>query len=350
MTNPNSPRRKSKLKGNLLYALFLIVFVLAVGEIAVRVMGFSAWSPDRYSFEIEPGDTFFQPDSVLGYRGRPGPFKLILSDVLTVKVTHNAEGYRITEPPNDSMVQRPEIWIFGCSFTHGYGVNDEEAYPWLMQEALPQFTIRNFAVDGYGTYHAYLQLEQLLNRGEAPRAVVLAYGGFHDQRNVNDRHWKKALAGRDIAEGIQFPYYRYTENGNTEVGVESPAYAGWPLMKYSALVHYLESAYSQSESATMKPFKVTRELICKMQKTVEVNGSRFLVANIYQDEGSNQMLQSLDADTERLDISVDLNDESLRILPNDGHPNGKGHRMMADKLLEWFNLSFSASPSVSPQP
>jgi len=348
VSNTNSSPKKNKLKGNLLYALFLIVFVLVVGEIAVRLMGFSAWSPDRYSFKVEPGDSFFQPDPVLGYRGRPGPFKLTLSDQLTVQVTHDDEGYRISEPPRDSILVRPEIWFFGCSFTHGYGVNDDEAYPWLIQKALPQYTIRNFATDGYGTYHAYLQLEQLLKQGKTPAGVVLAYGGFHDQRNVNDRHWKKALSGRDIAEGIQFPYYRWTSEGKTEAGIESPAYSGWPLMRYSALVHYLESAFNRSESETMKPFEITKELIHKIHAMVEVKGAKFLVANIYQNQESTNMLNSLDEKIERMDISVDLEDESLRILPNDGHPNAKGHQSMADKLMEWFNLSFSSSLPAQP--
>lgn len=319
-----------------MYILFLISFVLVVGEIAVRVMGFSAWSPDRYTFKVEPGGSFFESDARLGYKGKPGRFQLTLSDSLSVLVTHDSMGYRITSPPSDSTLLRPEIWVFGCSFTHGYGVNDHENFPWMLQEAFTSYQVKNFGMDGYGTYHAYLQLESLLAAGEKPELVILAYGGFHDQRNVNNRYWKKALSGRDIADGIEFPFLRFDDDGELIPGMEKPTYQPWPLMRYSALIHYLENASNNSENESLRPFEVTKDIIQRISAKADECSSDFLLVNIYRDEESNRMLESMGDNIKTVDISVDLNDKSLRILSNDGHPNYKGHRQMAEKLIAYL--------------
>lgn len=337
MASQKSKKKKWTWKGRILYVLFLIGFVLAVGEIAVRLMGFSAWSPEKYTFEVEPGDSFFEPDEKLGYKGRPGTFHLTLSDTLKVSVTHDDAGYRITSPPIDSVDDRPEVWVFGCSFTHGYGVNDPDNYPWMLQEAFPSYKVRNFGMDGYGTYHSLLQLESLLEANESARLVILAYGGFHDQRNVNNRYWKKALSGRDIAEGIEFPFVRYNESGELVPGMEKPAYKPWPLMRYSALMHYLENASNRSENEELRPYDVTRDIIHRMSELAASKNSSFVVANIFRHDESTKMMNSLNDGIKTLDISIDLEDASMKILPNDGHPNRKGHLQMAGMLIEYLN-------------
>lgn len=304
-------------------------------------MGFQPWSPDRYTFEIDQGDSFFQPDDVLGYKGRPGVFNLTLSDSLNVRVTHNEDGYRITSTPDDTLEKFGEVWIFGCSFTHGYGVNDDENYPWMLQEAFPYYRVRNFGMDGYGTYHSLLQLESMdslwKHRVLMPRLIILAYGGFHDQRNVNNRYWKKALSGRDIAEGIAFPQLRYDDAGNLVPGMEKPEYHPWPLQRYSALSHFLENAANKSENDGLRTFDVTQSIILKMDSILpDAPGLNFLVANIFQSWESDQMLESIKSNVPTVDIAVDVEDSTLRILPNDGHPNKKGHRLMADKLIDYI--------------
>ena len=331
-----SQKKKWTWKGWVLYILFLLVFVLVVGEVIVRIMGAAPWSPDHYTFEVDPGDSFFEPDETLGFKGRAGDFQLTLSDTLQISVSHDSEGYRITQKgPVDA--EKPSIWIFGCSFTHGYGVEDHENYPWMLQEDFPDFTVYNFGMDGYGTYHSLLQLQDQLKQKKAPELVILAYGGFHDQRNVNNRYWKKALAGRDIAEGITYPYLRFNESGELISGMEKPAYNPWPLMRYSALTHYLEKAYNRFENEELKPFEVTLEIIRRIDSVSRGAGADLVVANIFRHEESQLMLDQL-PEMNTVDISVDLDDLSLRILPNDGHPNMTGHRMMADSLISYLRL------------
>ncbi len=332
-----SKKKRWSSKGKVLYSIFLIFFVLGIGEIAVRALGFSPWSLARYTFESEPFGPFFEPDARLGYKGRPGVFRLILSDTLRVVVSHDLRGYRITSTFPDPKPDRPEIWVFGCSFTHGFGVNDYETYPWMLQEAFPSHKVSNFGMDGYGTYHALLQLESLMADGDIPELVILAYGSFHNQRNVSSRYWKKALAGRDVAEGIQYPFVRFNASQELIRGMEKPVYKPWPLMRHSALVHYLENTVNNSEYTSLKPFEVTKRVIQRIDAKVSEYGSELLVLNIFRDKESTRMLDSIGGSIKTLDISVDLNDKSVRILPGDGHPNRHGHRQMADELIKYLN-------------
>ena len=57
----------------------------------------------------------------------------------------DALGRRFTSEPKLSETteedNRPVISVYGCSCTWGIGVNDEETYPWLLQQEFPEFRI-----------------------------------------------------------------------------------------------------------------------------------------------------------------------------------------------------------------
>jgi hypothetical protein len=74
----------------------------------------------------------------------------------------NGYAFRVTHLPNTLRVpyplatdaharSKPEIWLFGCSFTHGWSLNDEETYPWVLQERLPMYEVVNYGAWRCGT-------------------------------------------------------------------------------------------------------------------------------------------------------------------------------------------------------
>jgi hypothetical protein len=89
-------------------------------------------------------------------------------------VTHFPSKLRITHPLATYTDRRskPEIWIMGCSFTHGWSLNDQDTYPWLLQARLPQYVVVNYGVEGYGTLHALLQLREALTTQPPSRGGV----------------------------------------------------------------------------------------------------------------------------------------------------------------------------------
>ena len=326
-------RSLSRWSSHFGYFLFLVMVVAFAGEGGVRLMGYRPWMPPTQSFRVEPGGSFFQLDDRLGYKGRPGSFDLVLEDRLHFHVTHDADGHRITGPQTDTVDLRPQIWLLGCSFTHGYGVDDVDHFPWLLQEALPKWHIRNLGVDGYGTFQNLLELRALLEDSLRPVLVVLNYGAFHDQRNVNNRYWRKALAGREVADGLRFPFLRYNETGQLDTLMESPSYQPWPGQRYSALIHFLEMKSNLVEDQALRGFEITQGLIRQMAAICEEQGIPFLLTGIFKHEGTTAMLKDFQDICATLDISIDVNQRYLRILEEDRHPNAIGHQMMFEALL-----------------
>jgi len=195
------PRRRRLLFASGILASALVS--LAVGaEVVLRLCGVAPWRLPSNTTSVEPGGSLFRPDPVLGYTHLPGAFVVTLATGYKFRMTHLPNTLRVTHQMETypSSPEKESIWIFGCSHTHGWSLNDEETYPWLLQEFFPDFEIVNFGVSGYGTLHSLLQLQEALQHSR-PRLVVLAYASFHDVRNLllrkrQKRCWSCRDSGR----------------------------------------------------------------------------------------------------------------------------------------------------------
>jgi len=105
--------------------------------------------------------------------------------------TSGPEGWRMMPDPQTAHPDS-EIWFLGCSFTFGAGVQDDETYAYrLAAQAWPDTRVRNFAVSGYGTTNAYLNLKNQLSRRPNPSAVVYGWISHHRERNYLRRSWHR---------------------------------------------------------------------------------------------------------------------------------------------------------------
>ena len=305
---------------------------MVLGEIALRITGQQAWNPPQRKLEVlEPGGHFFEKDPLLGYAMRPGKMKVQMDGKHIFHANHGPDRYRLGPQVADSL---PEIWVFGCSFTYGWGVNDAEAYPSVLQEMLPDYRIRNFGVSGYGTFQNLLEYERLLKTETRPVLVVLAYGSFHEQRNTCNRYWRKAIASQEVIQGLEYPWIRFGEGDSLIRGKMPLTYSPFPLMRFSALSHFIELKVCQYEDQGLRSKEVSYRLILDFQQKSRKQGIPFLLAGIWQNPGTSQMLQKAQSEGIRqLDISEDLSDPNLRIMPEDAHPNDIVHRRYAERLL-----------------
>jgi hypothetical protein len=78
----------------------------------------------------------------------------------------------------------------GCSFTFGHGVNDQDSWPWLLQNRLAGSQVINVAAMAYGTDQALLAAERQVERlhGQV-RTVVLGFLGAQIERNRSAQSW-----------------------------------------------------------------------------------------------------------------------------------------------------------------
>ncbi len=105
-------------------------------------------------------------------------------------LTTTANGERITSAASPRP-GAPEVWIAGDSISMGYGVSDDETAAWLLQRGLPDYAVRNIAVDAVGPR----AMKDLLNHtAGAPSAI---YWMFNPSDFLDDSA-ESALASSSV--------------------------------------------------------------------------------------------------------------------------------------------------------
>lgn len=322
-----------------LFAVFLVVLLAAVAEIGARLMGAQPWRPLEPGVTVSPENRFFESDPILGWTHLPGEFKVTLHDGFAFNVTHTSDTLRITRP----LVQyagdipaRPSIWILGCSFTHGWSVNDDQTYPWLLQERMPAYDIANFGCSGYGVLQSLMQFREALKSKSAPEVAVLGYGSFLDERSTFTRNRRKNSAAWNYLGQVFLPYARLGENGKLDVQYTELTYTPFPLMRHSAFMHLLEQAWNRLEEKRLKSHQVNDILLKEFKDVCEENGVTPAVAIILP---SPEAVETLGY-CQSLGIAVasiapdDIYEREAQYsnMPHDPHPSPLLQRNYAENL------------------
>ena len=134
--------------------------------------------------------SMYTPDTYLGYSDLSGKYFVTLSDITSGRshsfhVTIGPDGNRVTSKFPKKFEGKSEIWIFGDSYTNGWANNDETTFPFFLQNMYPNYKVINYAKNGYGNIHAYLQIRKEAERkNAAPKIVLIVYGDYFNRRNV----------------------------------------------------------------------------------------------------------------------------------------------------------------------
>lgn len=333
-----------RLAAGLLLSLTTLLAGALVVEGVLRLLGerprpSGAAGPP--AFTIDADTQLILPDDAAGYRYGPGTFVVAYASGDMFRLRHGADGLRVTGPSTAVDDARPQLWILGCSFTHGWAVDDDQTYPWLVQAALPALRVRNFGVGGYGTLQSWLRFEAMLAAGEKPAAVVVAYASFHDGRNTWTREWSRSLGPqrlpRAVLAGSGFCVVR---------GV--PHYRPLPLVHRSALMNRFEAALDRVEDHAIRHSRaVNLAILQAFADRCRAEGIDFLVAGIQDDHPTRRTL----ADCRRrgidtVDIAVDLTREEYRNA-YDPHPSPAAHAAYAARLIPALPRRYNHPRSVA---
>jgi hypothetical protein len=312
---------------------FLMMVVL---EVVLRLTKEPPWEPDLVPFRVEPGGRLYDDDPIMGYCLKPGRFTVTMADGFPVQTTHLPSRERATGGTNEPS-GRSEIWIFGCSYTYGWSVNDGETFPWLTQQGLPSFRVRNFGVPGYGNLQGLLRFREELKQGVSPKMVVLVYASFHDERNAGLRRWQKSLmrprAG-NIGPQAQ-PRARLDAEGNLKVSEHPEEFWELPGMRTWSIPHSIEKRWNKIEANAVPTERISQQIIRNLARETEKAGAVFLLAGIGHDPKTESMLRWwVQEGGKTADISVNMNENGMRNDPHDCHPGPKAHRVFATHLLQ----------------
>jgi hypothetical protein len=160
---------------------------------------------------------------------------------------------------------------------------------------------------------------------------VIAYAGFHDRRNTLLRARRKQMAAWNKLGILLQPDARLNGENNFTYKMAKLEYREFPLMRVSALSHFLEVNYNQFEEGLYRSQEVSKAIIEEFNRVAEAKGVKLVVAGI--NAGSAKMLQELSQEgIATADISVDLKIAANNNLPHDIHPTAIANRQYAEKL------------------
>lgn len=319
-------------------------------EVILRLFGDGVYQPQPYTITSHPGPALIGHPR-LGFALSPGHFDITLNKKLQFSASHTSDSNRITKT-TPSTLATEEIWIYGCSFTYGWGLDDTASFPFKVQKALPQFNVLNKAVPGHGTIQHLMRLKrELKTTPKKPFLVVLCYGSFHDDRSVlsyqQRRFYTRAMFSHKTQDGFQqirLPFVNASNPETLHFENVTNLYTPWVVSRKSALANFVEAKwlsmkdrYSDMESAGLY-------LIQKMGETAQNEDLDFLVAGILQNEKTAEMLTMLtDVQIDNVDISVNTLDPAYTLAPYDDHPNSRATQGYKNTLVEFIRKNYIAT-------
>ncbi len=277
-----------------------------------------------------------QPDNVLGWINRQaaGEFRSFSGNRSTISITQTADGRRATSRPADRNAgKRDQIVIVGGSLTYGYGLSDEETWPWLLQQQTPCAAVLNYGAPGYGTVQSLLMLERVLPQLPAPRIVIYGFLEHHLVRNVAPPAWQAVLA-MNRGGNVLLPYVDINDN-NRLVRYPPVPVKQWPLSRSLAMVKFAEIMYLkrfQSPEPFTKMDAAWQLLMVEMRDLCARHGCRLVVLmyNLTHHDQKAFYLKFLEINhIDFIDGDIDMPPE--RMLDKDpSHPNHKANAIWAD--------------------
>ena len=169
-------------------AILIGLLAVLLMELALRALGFSR-------------AVFYEPDSLLGWSGRPGAQGVNL-DEGSAEVRISSAGVRDRE---HSIVKAADVWrvaVLGDSYTDALQVAEDKRFTSVLERLLAEcdagggrrVEVLNFGLSGFGTAQEYLLLRDRVLR-YAPDVVVLAFLPGNDITD-NVRALDPSLASR----------------------------------------------------------------------------------------------------------------------------------------------------------
>jgi hypothetical protein len=270
-------------------------------------------------FEQVPWGYRLHPSRTFEHRHPPGSGR-------TVRIRSNADGFRSGRDFHDGDPRR-RIVVLGDSLVFGEGVDESERFTEVMESASPAWRVDNLGMIGYGA-DLMLRAFDAVGRQTAPDAVIVAI--YTDDVRRVSRYYS----------GVGFPIPRFVlEDGRLET-IAYPEPHLWDRTRFFQGILYLYWRYTP---ATFRLNEAILDRFAELSREV-----RFKLGIVFlpdrQDDRDDRRRRVWLGDYARarrvsyVDLTAAVQDgggEKL-YLPNDSHWNADGHRLVAERLLEFI--------------
>lgn len=321
------------------YTLFLLF-------IADRIYG---WMPkgleNSGSYQVYNKGDSFREDSILGFTAGENITRNSLSiaypegdTFYNVNYHTDSFGRRLTYGASDSM-RKDHLIFFGCSYTFGWGVEDDETLPSALARS-SDYKAYNYSFIAFGAQHMLAKLETNTLRKEIPEQKgtgIFVLILDHVNRAIGDMKTFNGL-------GKSMPYYNYDDNGKI-VRKGNFTNRKWSnkiyrVLSYSQLVSGL--GINIPSSIKLRHLNLTADIIARSKELYiqQFTNDSFYVLFYPAAVDFRPMLDSLKVLLESRGVHVidysellgdDLNPYVLKPLI-DSHPNDLSNRLVGQNL------------------
>jgi hypothetical protein len=252
----------------------------------------------------------------------------------------------------------PALITAGCSFTFGHGLNDEDTWPWMLQEKLPDYRVINVGSMGYGTDQALLAAEREVRRHPGKTAaVVLGFGDFQIERNRCTQGWLATV----------YPFSKplfAIRSGEAEYQRQARFWFGGVAADYSNLFASLANTAANRlygiPTSHQKATDLTSALIVSFAKRFHALGVTLMVAMLpYMGDHSVQSSADQEFVIRHLraagiptlipafprDSSGGLDMREFMVSKIDQHPNRRYNVTLSTEIMRFLQAEFIGKPS-----
>lgn len=326
---------------------------LCAAEVCVRALGLEV--PPRPGAPKGKGLRFVKGPSG-DRRHAPGvyhqSYRLHRDDEPRVTtITIDRRGFRNGVPAANDGGEKRLIACLGDSYTFGYGVDDDETWPFQLREALnsaagsPVFETLNAGINGMNTAQEATYLKERVMR-VSPELVLLAF-------YLNDAAIGANALGSEHELKKPPPLYEFVNRNPTFVGLRERSrladLIGDRLVK-SEYLEFLGTSRTQLYREDRPGWKKCRKELLRIRDMCARRGTRFAVVfypllfrqgdvlathDAYQtvaDYLDTIEVPHFDLEPEFLKHDVD----QLRVHPLDAHLNGEAHGIAARAIARWL--------------
>ncbi|MDP9066455.1 MAG: hypothetical protein M3O06_11395 [Pseudomonadota bacterium] len=181
---------------------------------------------DHVVVSVDHGPVF-RADPLLGYALVPGRYRITEQHSginHRFDLTVDDAGHRVTAAVPSKAMKR--LFIAGDSAMFGWGLNDAETVPWLLQTRFPDYAVVNLSLTSYSTIQSVLELKRIEPAITADDVVVLTYHPITNEFNVGGGQtllylrigFERQLGDRALADSMTVPYGSVDQSGRLVVG------------------------------------------------------------------------------------------------------------------------------------
>ena len=259
----------------------------------------------------------FKPHPVLGWSLTPNK-KVKVEFRNNVIQNVGADGFRKVPAHSEHSSKGINFNLYGCSYTFGTGLKDEETLANLLQIKNPEINFNNRGVSGYGNVQSYLSFETDILKGNVQAALFLIHN-VHRRRNIPHPERMKQFLSLDWHRiGVEHvPCYTASEDGSFAIRFV-PIWQ--PCLKGHGIDVFLpqERDYNSALIGTC-------QAIADLADKHDVPVGFVLVSPI-----SLTLRDDLSSLPNWLDIG--LTGAEYTFAPFDSHPNARANKIFAERL------------------